>query len=859
LIPESPSPEPPPAAAPRALLARLRRRRLAARTVLGFERLWPALWPPLGLVGGFVCLALLDLPRRLPGGVHAALLAALGLGVLVLLVRGLRPLRLPSDAEADRRLERQSGLHHRPLAVLSDRPALPGAEALWRAHLARAAGQIGRLHVGLPHPGLAAIDRRALRGGLLVALVACFGIAGEAAPERLARSLLPTFAPAVPPVPTEVQGWITPPGYTNLAPLFLRSDGAAVSVPAGSHLTLSLSGDGGTPTLTLGTQRLAFQPLDTASFQADADLATGGRLVVRRDGADLAGWDVTVVADAPPLVRWTEPPGPSRDGRIPQTRLPWQVSHDYGVVALQAEVHLSARPDAPALVVQVPLPGGAPKTAKGVRVQDLTPHPWAGLPVVARLVARDAPGLVGSSDDAEFTLPERRFDNPTARALIAVRKLLTLHPDQRQPATAELDRISGLDEVWHDDPGGFLNLRAASDALSYDHADAAIDQVQARLWQLALHLEEGLSERTARALQQARQELRDAMQAEKRGEKLDPKELDRRIQALEKAIEEHLEALAEQLRRDPDAQQADEDMQPLDPQQAQELAEQMRQAIEQGRMQDAEQELAQLEQMLDALQHAKPGHRDAQARQRAQQRRRGQEQMNALQDMVQREGGLLDHAQGRASTRPVPNDPDRSRDARVQQALRRALGELMQQYGDLMGKIPPNLGDADSAMRDAGQDFAQGKDGPAGTDVRRAIEALQKGGQAMSEQMAQAFGAAGEQDGDDAGDDQAGDQDGPGLYGEMPDGTGNRRGTTRRSGHGLPQFGRRDDPHRDPLGRPLPDDGTSGSDQNADVTVPEQMEQARTRAIQEELRRRGADRSRPQQELDYIDRLLKQF
>jgi hypothetical protein len=37
------------------------------------------------------------------------------------------------------------------------------------------------------------------------------------------------------------------------------------------------------------------------------------------------------------------------------------------------------------------------------------------------------------------------------------------------------------------------------------------------------------------------------------------------------------------------------------------------------------------------------------------------------------------------------------------------------------------------------------------------------------------------------------------------------------------------------------------------------MEQARTRAIQEELRRREAERTRPQPELDYIDRLLKQF
>ena len=43
------------------------------------------------------------------------------------------------------------------------------------------------------------------------------------------------------------------------------------------------------------------------------------------------------------------------------------------------------------------------------------------------------------------------------------------------------------------------------------------------------------------------------------------------------------------------------------------------------------------------------------------------------------------------------------------------------------------------------------------------------------------------------------------------------------------------------------------------MTVPAERERQRTQAIQEELRRRGGERARPQQELDYIDRLLKQF
>ena len=124
--------ETPPADPSPKLSPQLRRQRQAARAVLAFERLWPALWPPLGVLGAFLCLALLDLPALLPPLLHALLLAVLAGAVGVALWRGLRGLRLPDVAAADRRLERASGLRHRPLAVLTERPALlaAGAEAL---------------------------------------------------------------------------------------------------------------------------------------------------------------------------------------------------------------------------------------------------------------------------------------------------------------------------------------------------------------------------------------------------------------------------------------------------------------------------------------------------------------------------------------------------------------------------------------------------------------------------------------------------------------------------------------------------------------------------------------------------------
>lgn len=870
--------------------SRLARLRWLTQAALLAERAWPALWPALGVAGGFLCVALLDLPRRVPAALHAVALAAVALAALALLWRGLRALRLPDRREADRRLEQQSGLPHRPLAVLADRPALGGADPLWRAHVARALAQVDRLRPGLPRPAMAAHDPRALRALVLLGLVASLVIAGEEAPSRLSRALRPNFAPPAALAATEVQGWITPPGYTNLPPVFLRPAGGAVSVPAGSHLTVSLSGGSGAPALSLGAAKLVFQPVDAGSFQADADLTEGGRLSVSRHGAELAGWDVSVTPDRSPVARWVEPPGAAKGGgRVPSTRLPWQVSHDYGVTALQAEIRLHQRPDAPPLVVAIPLPGGAPKSAKGVRAPDLTAHPWAGLAVSGRLVARDAAGLSGASEDAEFTLPQRRFDNPTARALIEVRKTLSLFPDERGPPLGELDRLAVQEGVWERDLGGFLNLRALTNELAHNRDPAAVEEVQSSLWQLALHLEEGGTDQTNRAITEARRALRELMEAQRRGEKVDPAEMDKRIAALEKAIEQHLQALAEQLRRDPDAQLGDPEQRRIDANDARKLAEQLREAERQGRPQDAEQRMAELEKLLDQLQAARPQHRDAQQRQKAQKRQRGEQQMSVLQDLIQRQGGVLDHAQTRQDSllpppdarqrrppdparpeaeRPDPASPqatdqraaERQADQRVQQALRMALGELMQQYGDLTGEVPANLGDADRAMREAGQALGQSRDRAAAGAAQAAIEALQKGGQAMSEQLAQQFGAPGSQGAGEEEGDQEGDQPGPGIAnGEPQDGDaqGDSRGGNRPWAS-RPGQGRRGQQRTDPLGRPLKD-GNGGADEAADVTLPEQAETARTRAIQDELRRRGAERGRPQPELDYIDRLLKQF
>ena len=139
-------------------------------------------------------------------------------------------------------------------------------------------------------------------------------------------------------------------------------------------------------------------------------------------------------------------------------------------------------------------------------------------------------------------------------------------------------------------------------------------------------------------------------------------------------------------------------------------------------------------------------------------------------------------------------------------------------------------------MQDASGALSRGQDPQARDAIARAIAALQQGGQDMARQSGQQ-GSEGMQ----LSLQQGGQQGGEGEGGQGEDGQGESRAGQRR----------------DPFGRPVDGNGTAADDPG--LRVPDQMEQGRSRAIQEELRRRGANRARPKGELDYIDRLLKPF
>jgi uncharacterized protein (TIGR02302 family) len=873
---------------PAPLTRRLAAGRALARTVLMWEVMLPRLWPVLALLGAFIVLALLELPQRLPFALHLALLAGFLLAGALLARRGFRSFALPNAAATDRRIEQDSSLRHRPLTAMADRPTGrddPQSLALWQAHQARAVASIRQLRVRPPRPGMERRDPRAYRAALALGLIVALVVAGAEAGERLRRAVIPALPGPATAAALRLEAWVTPPAYTGAAPIFLSPGGGAATVPQSSRLQVAVSGGpGNVPELIRdGAPPQPLQPIDTRSFGGELLLEEGGRVAIRRGGQELVQWALAVQTDAPPRVAFSE--APARAPRGLGTRLPWRAEDDWGLVALRAEFRLRARPDAPPLTLELALPAGAPRTARATAQPDLSAHPWAGLDVTVRLLARDGAGQEGASDVAGLALPERSFNHAVARRLIAVRKQLSLAPEGRAEARGELEAIAAAPQEFEHDLATALALRSARSRLLYDRRGEAVAEVQEMLWEIALALEEGRDGRTRRALQQAREALREALteaerlqreQAEQRpGEAPTPEqqrqlaEIERRIQELREAIRNHLEALAERLQREnAEAMPFDPQSRMMDPRETERRTRRMEEQAREGRMQDAQRELAELEEMLRALEEGRASRADSPERQ--QQRQRGQQQMGVVQDMVRRQGDMLDRSHQRAEgeeqrraqeqrqrrqqgyrwppepPRAQPSNPqgeaeaerqgrEREQDARRQRALRRALGELMQQFGDLTGEVPEALGRADQAMRDAQE--ALGQSGDAREPQQRAMRALQEGGRQMAQSMQRQFGPG--QDGEEDGDPQ--DMAGEG----QPGGEGQEQGQAQGDG-------------RDPLGR-RSRDVNGQADSGSDTRVPDEAEMLRTRRLQEELRRRAAEKERPTEELDYLDRLLRRF
>ncbi len=849
-------------AAKSLLTAALRR----ARWTILWERLWPALATLLTAIGLFLALSWLGLWLWLP-----PLGRTIGvIGFVIVVVAALVPLgllRMPAMREGLSRLDRGSGLAHRPATAIADELAVtskdPYSLALWDAHVARAMAAARALKSGAPTPRVARRDPYALRALVLLACIATFFAASGERWQRIAAAF--DWQGVVLPANFRIDAWVVPPAYTGKPPLVLpgihpgetaaaQAPGSAdgpFAVPVNSTLivratgnvNLDVAGNGG----VIPSKEAAQAPAGTEEHRFK--ITATGTAALRGAGDDLT-WPFNAIPDNPPTIALTKDPQTQNRGSL---LLSYRLEDDYGVTQAEAtfarkDARKDERKDDPAAADGKPqaaphplygppqfplvLPQARTKNGVGQTIKDLTDHPWAGAEVTMTLVAHDDGGNVGKSDPVTFRLPQRVFIKPLARALVEQRRELAMDANTRPQVVTALDALAIAPEKFTPEAGVYLGLRSVFWSLVRAKSDDDLRNVTTRLWEMAVNIEDGDISDAQDALRNAENALQQALE---RGASDD--EVRQLMDKLREAMARYMQALAQQLKNNQQlARPLDRNAQVMSQRDLQNMLNRLENLARSGAKDAAQALLQQLEQMMENMQMATPGMNGEESDEMS--------ELDELGDMIRQQQDLRDRTfkQGQnqqGGQRGQQGQPGRTQHPgdslgglqQNQQALRDRLNQLLEdlknrglgqnqegqqgQNGDQLDQ----LGRAGNAMGEAEGDLGQGDTDDAVDSQGRALDALRKGAQSLAQSMQQRMGQ----------------------------GQGQGRGG---------RFGQaRGDNDTDPLGRPL---GGHDYDQGS-VKVPGEIDVQRARRILEELRKRFGEFSRPQEELDYLQRLLKNY
>jgi uncharacterized protein (TIGR02302 family) len=781
---------------------------ILARIIVTAEDLVSTFAKPLLFAGFFMALAWLNVFTGLYPWAHLAALVIF----TILFFHALGEARLGWKRHvpfsiARRRVELASRLSHRPFDTLDDRSIMRDAAslALWQAHQSRARAQLINLHWPRWMLSFADRDPYALRYALTILIVLGVLTGWGALGARFIASINPELGRLHLAEPV-LDAWITPPEYTNLPPIMIatpagtRHEGDVIDIPAGSTISAHVTeADGSPPRLLINDETVDFAVDDHGDYQASGTLHQGESVAVRRGWQTLGSWKVHVVAPEAPQIAFAEPPSVTEQKSV---RLSYDAKDQYGVASVEAVISpresLAGASDQP-IVVKLSTPQA--KEAKRVDFEDLTPSPWAGLPVDIKLVATNAAGQKAESAAESFVLPERQFFNPVARALIVERKKLLQAPYDDAARAEAANVMAGVAQEprsYHGDPVVLMALRSGAVRLVLNRGHEVITPVSNVLWQSAERIEDGAIGMAEQNLRQAQKELAQALDRNASED-----EIQKLIDRLHQALAQYLSELATHMAARPGpvenlGQLLGARTNMLTPRDLEKMLDNMRSKSASGARDEARQELAKLQQMLENL---RTGSTELSDEQRA--------ELKTLQDLhalVKDQQDLLDKTfkDGQSDKHPAS-----SKLSAEQKSL---LDRLKGMMNGMKASAPDNFNRGSEAMKGAQGKLSAGASGDAVTYQNEALKALQEAEQQIADNLRSGL-----------------------MILPSPEMAG---------GEG-----------QDPLGRdfmgPPRDDGS--------VRLPEQMKTRRVREILDELQRRAGDMGRPKPERDYIERLLQNF
>ena len=845
--------------------------RLAARAglAIAWEKIWPVTAMLLTLLGFFLAASFLGLWLETPRWgrmLGVALFAVLALAALATLAR----FRTATRAQKLARIDRDSGLPHRPATAMEDQLANanedPATRALWALHRARMERAAQALTLRLPSPRLVERDRYALRAFALLAVVATAFVAG---PEKYAR-VLAAFdwrTEGALSAGYRLDAWVDPPAYTGKPPVILnlRDEAGAkasrkVQAPVGSMIVVRSSEASNVSEEIAGGLEVAKADESAAKGKAAATdtelrwtLKGDGKLVLKRFGSVISSFDLTSAPDRAPVISLN---GEARRNSRGSLTLGYKIEDDYGVTGAEANFAkpvLAGKPVTGRTLAEAPkmglaLPAGSGGLGEAETTADLSEHPWAGAIVTMTLSAKDEGGNEGLSDPVEITLPQRPFVKPLARALVEQRRNLVLAPDTKGRVLSSIKGLMIAPDQFGVTAGIYLGFHNIANRLTRARKDADLLGVADLMWEMALRIEDGGLSDAERDLRAAQQELRDALN---RGAPED--EISKLMDQMRAALDKFLNELAQQAQREgrdqePQSRADNDNSRTITSQDLQSMLDRIEEMMRNGQMAEAQKMMEQLQNLLENLRSAQRQRgtdpmaremnkaldeldqmtRDQQElrdntfrnEEKKQRRNQAQRQKDRSQQGMQQgqpgqQGQQGDQDDGDEDQDSADNDGEQSLQQR-QEALRQRLDQLQRRMKELGMKGDQNLEDAEGAMKEAEGELGKGQQGRGkAVDAQgRALESLRKGGQAMAQQM----------------------QPGP----------GDPNGPMRQGRAGNP----------DPLGRESHDKRDNSRALYDPLGTPAAQ---RAQKVLEELRRRLSDPARPRDELDYLERLLKRY
>ncbi len=844
----------------RPFITHLRRLRRRVWLSLLWERATAAFWRFDCWLLFFAGLWLLGLPAVFgtPGNA-LALILFLG-GFLYFLYQGMNAFHWPDSHAVDRRLEQYNRLAHRPLERIGDKLANPQKEAtrsLWQAGRNAAFALIMKLRAPLPRPVLAVKDPFALRIFVLLVLAAGIVTAGSQWRERIAFGLFPFSVHWQDQVSDNIVVWITPPEYTHMPQVTLRGSGSvkdAVNIAQGSVIKARVRNGIGRPVLMLDDRKIPMKPLDSKSWGIETVAMPAQTMKIVQFFLSRAAIPLHYIQDTPPQIALKGAPVILPKGTL---QIPLAIKDDYGVTDLT--MHMTLDPAAGSLPLGQPVEdvravmSGPNADTELKPIYDMTWHPWAGMSVIISLEAKDALGQTAAVEPLHMTLPERAFLDPVARQLADIRKKMIREPVDSSPeAAAALEKLLMNPDLYRGDIIVFLSLRSMASRLHYapgtmTTALAIIPQ----LWDTALRIEDGNLTLAARNLRDAKTALENLLK--------NPDATDEQIAAAMDDLRMAMGAYLQEVVREIQKRMAAGNMgqQALSPQlmarslDGEALAaflDQMQAEAQRGSRDNARQMLSKLQQLMDSLDpSAMSGEIPPQLQALA-------EGISALQKLIEWQRELLDRTQqhaaemkesgapvypdflppeenlfekwGEGAMPPAPQETPRDVkqpprkvstqiDKTEQERLRFLLGDIMRDAGEKLGDIPGNLQVAETDMRSSSGNLGENRPDLSAPHQEEALKNLEQSMEQMNQQM------------------QA-------MMKNMV-----------MLSFGMSQL--------DPLGRPMGQNEGQGMFPGSRVKIPDEAERKRALDILKTLRKRAGELQRPDYELDYYRRLMRQF